>query len=102
MTTARIYRPTKSATQSGAGRTKRWHLVYTPATPRGHDPLMGWVSSDDMKSQIRLTFDTKEEAVAYADRNGIAYVIEEPKPAVRRTISYSDNFRPGRVGQWTH
>ena len=102
MTTARIYRPTKSATQSGAGRTKRWHLGYTPATPRGHDPLMGWVSSDDMKSQIRLTFDTKEEAVAYADRNGIAYVIEEPKPAVRRTISYSDNFRPGRVGQWTH
>ena len=102
MTTARIYRPTKSATQSGAGRTKRWHFVYTPATPRGHDPLMGWVSSDDMKSQIRLTFDTKEEAVAYADRNSIAYVIEEPKPAVRRTISYSDNFRPGRVGQWTH
>ena len=102
MTTARIYRPTKSATQSGAGRTKRWHLVYTPATPRGHDPLMGWVSSDDMKSQIRLTFDTKEEAVAYADRNGIAYVIEEPKPPVRRTISYSDNFRLGRVGQWTH
>ena len=99
---ARIFRPTKSATQSGAGRTKRWHLVYAPETPRGVDPLMGWTSSDDMKSQIRLTFDTKEEAVAYADRNSIAYVIEEPEPAVRRTISYSDNFRPGRVGQWTH
>jgi hypothetical protein len=55
-----------------------------------------------MKSQIRLTFDTKEEAVAYAERNAIAYVVEEPRPAARRTMSYSDNFRPGRVGQWTH
>ncbi len=99
---ARIFRPNKSATQSGAGRTKRWHLVYTPERPRGHDPLMGWTSSDDMKSQICLTFDTKEEAVAYAERNSIAFVVEEPKPSVRRTISYSDNFRPGRLGQWTH
>jgi hypothetical protein len=99
---ARIFRPTKSATQSGAGRTKKWRLVYDPQRPRTIDPLMGWTSSDDMTSQIRLTFDTKEEAVAYAERNGIAFTIEEPRPAERRTISYSDNFRPGRVGQWTH
>jgi hypothetical protein len=99
---ARIFRPTKSATQSGAGRTKRWHLVYTPATPRGVDPLMGWTSSDDMNSQIRLDFDTKEEAIAYAERNGIVYNVEEPKATTPRTISYSDNFRPGRIGQWTH
>ena len=99
---ARIFRPTKSATQSGAGRTKRWHLVYTPERPRGIDPLMGWTSSDDMKSQIRLNFDTKEEAIAYAERNGVSYTVEEPAPAPRRTISYSDNFRPGRIGQWTH
>jgi hypothetical protein len=99
---ARIFRPTKSATQSGAGRTKKWHLVYDPARPRTIDPLMGWTSSDDMTSQIRLTFDTKEEAIAYADRNGIQYVVEEPKPGPTRTVSYSDNFRPGRVGQWTH
>ena len=99
---ARIFRPTKSATQSGAGRTKRWHLVYTPATPRGVDPLMGWTSSDDMNSQIRLNFDSKEEAVAYAQRNGIDYTIEEPKAGTPRTIAYSDNFKPGRIGQWTH
>ncbi len=99
---ARIFRPTKSATQSGAGRAKRWHLVYAPERPRGVDPLMGWTSSDDMKSQIRLNFDTKDEAVAYAERNAIPYVVEEPAPAVKRTISYSDNFKPGRVGQWTH
>ena len=75
--TARIFRPTRSATQSGAGRTKRWHLVYSPERPRGADPLMGWTSSDDMKSQIRLSFDTKEQAVEYAERNGIAFVVEE-------------------------
>ncbi len=100
--TARIFRPTKSATQSGAGRTKKWHLAYEPERPRGHDPLMGWTSSDDMKSQIRLSFDSKEEAIAYAERNGIAYIIEEPKPAARRTMSYSDNFRHGRSAPWTH
>ena len=99
---ARIFRPTRSATQSGAGRTKRWHLVYAPERPRSVDPLMGWTSSDDMKSQIRLNFDTKDEAVAYAERNAIPYVVEEPAPAVKRTISYSDNFKPGRIGQWTH
>ena len=100
---ARIFKPTKSATQSGAGRTKRWHLVYTPERPRTIDPLMGWTSSDDMKSQIRLSFDTKEEAIAYAERNAIPFVVEEPKAAApKRVISYSDNFKPGRVGQWTH
>ncbi|MCC2101512.1 MAG: ETC complex I subunit, partial [Hyphomicrobiales bacterium] len=51
---------------------------------------------------IRLTFDSKEDAIAYAERNAIAFVVEEPRPLARRTVSYSDNFRPGRVGQWTH
>ncbi|MCC0003194.1 MAG: ETC complex I subunit [Methylobacteriaceae bacterium] len=99
---ARIFRPNKSATQSGMGRAKRWHLVYEPARPRGQDPLMGWTTSDDMNSQIRLTFDTKEEAIAYAERNAIPFVLEEPATHKRPTISYSDNFRPGRMGQWTH
>ncbi|MFV0280942.1 MAG: ETC complex I subunit [Rhodoblastus sp.] len=99
---ARIFRPTKSATQSGARRTRKWNFVYDPQAPRGHDPLMGWTTSTDMKSQIHLTFDTKEEAIAYAERNAIAYVVEEPQPRSHRTIAYSDNFRPGRIGQWTH
>ena len=100
--TARIYKPTRSATQSGAGRTKAWLLEFDPSQPREIDPLMGWTSSGDMNSQIQLHFATKEEAIAYAERNAIAYVVEEPKPPLRRTISYSDNFRQGRVGQWTH
>jgi hypothetical protein len=63
---------------------------------------MGWTSSSDMKSQVRLSFATKEEAIAYAERNGIAYRVEEPKPAQRRIMQYADNFKPNRTQQWTH
>lgn len=100
--TARIYRPSKNATQSGMGKTKLWRLDYLPESPRTIEPLMGWTSSSDMNSQIRLDFETREEAVAYAERNGIAYRVEEPKPETRKTVVYSDNFKTGRIGQWTH
>ena len=100
--TARIYRPAKNATQSGLGKTKLWLLEYLPEAARSIEPLMGWTASSDMKSQIKLTFETREEAVAYAERNGIAYRVEEPQEAKRRISSYSDNFKSGRVAPWTH
>jgi hypothetical protein len=99
---ARIYQPAKSATQSGAAKSRRWVLEYEPEQPREIEPLMGWTSSGDMKSQIRLFFDTKEEALAYAAREGVAARVIETAQAGRKTISYSDNFKPGRVEQWTH
>jgi hypothetical protein len=99
---ARIYRPAKTAMQSGKAGTQRWVLEYEPSTPRQVEPLMGWTSSGDMKQQIRLTFDTKEEAVTYAERNGIAYRVFEAKSARRRPKAYADNFRWGRSGLWTH
>ncbi len=100
--TARIYRPAKSATQSGAARARRWVLEYEPEQPREIEPLMGWTSSGDMKSQIHLWFDTKEEAVAYAARNGIVARVTDPANATHKSISYSDNFKSTRLGQWTH
>jgi hypothetical protein len=103
--TARIFRPAPSATQSGPGAQKPWALAFEPESARGIDPLMGWTSSSDMKAQIKLRFATREEAVGYATRNGFAYTVEEPKPetASRRVLSsYSDNFKPTRIGQWTH
>ncbi|PZU89818.1 MAG: ETC complex I subunit [Chelatococcus sp.] len=100
--TARIYRPARTAMQSGTAKTERWLLEYEPELAREIEPLMGWTSSADMKSQLKLWFDSKEEAVAYATRNGIPYRIEEPHEPVRRSISYSDNFKYSRVGQWTH
>jgi ETC complex I subunit conserved region len=99
--TARIYRPAKTAMQSGQAKD-RWLLEYEPETPRAVEPLMGWTSSADMKSQIRLWFDTEEEAVAYVVRNGIPYRVEKPREATRKSVSYSDNFKFNRVGQWTH
>ena len=99
---ARIYKPAKTAMQSGPARTKDWVLEFEPETPREIEPLMGWTSSGDMKAQIQLNFDSKEEAIAYAERNGIAYHLTEPEP--RRPVhkSYADNFRFGRKGAWTH
>jgi hypothetical protein len=99
---ARIYKPEKSATQSGTAGAKRWLLEFEPERAREIEPLMGWTSSDDMKAQVRLWFPTKEEAVAYAERSRLAYRVEEPKPTARRVLSYSDNFKPSRPDLWTH
>jgi hypothetical protein len=77
-------------------------LEFEPEQPRRIDPLMGYTSSGDMKSQIRLTFETKEEAIAYAEKNGLAYQVREPKEAKRRQISYAENFRYDRKVPWTH
>jgi hypothetical protein len=99
---ARIYRPAKTATQSGAAKSRRWLLEYEPEQPREIEPLMGWTSSGDMKAQIKLWFATKEEALDYAARQGLEARVEEPGVASRKVLSYSDNFRSGRLGQWTH
>jgi hypothetical protein len=100
--TARIYRPAKTAMQSGNAKTKEWLLDYEPAEPSVVEPLMGWTSSGDMKSQVRLRFDTKEEAIAYAERHGIPYQVFDGKQAPRRGLSYADNFAFSRKDAWTH
>lgn len=99
---ARIYQPARTATQSGRAKTRHWVLEYEPEVRREIEPLMGWTSSADMKSQIRLTFDTKEEAIAYAQRNGIPYRLLPPQRRGLTKKSYADNFRYGRIGSWTH
>jgi ETC complex I subunit-like protein len=100
---ARIYKPAKTAMQSGTAKTKRWVLDYELEQAREIEPLMGWTSSGDMRQQVRLRFDSSEEAVAYCERHGIAYqVIDQPQPHARRAISYSDNFAFNRRGAWTH
>ncbi len=99
---ARISRPAKTAMQSGQAKTKRWLLEFEQETARTADPLMGWTSSSDMNSQIRLYFASKEEAVAYCERKGVEYRVIEPKERTPKTVSYSDNFKFGRIGTWTH
>ena len=99
---AKIYCPASSATQSAPGDGVVWVLRFDAESPRVIDPLMGWTSSSDMKSQIKLRFSTKEEAIAYAERNGLAYRVEEPKPVIPRGRAYADNFNPDRMELWTH
>jgi hypothetical protein len=101
--TARIYKPSKTAMQSGLANTKAWVLDFEPEAARTVEPLMGWTSSGDMRQQVRLRFANKEEAVAYCERHAIAYQVFEAKPApARRVISYSDNFAFQRRDAWTH
>jgi len=100
--TAKIYRPARTAMQSGVAKTKDWLLEFEQEQPRSIEPLMGWTSSGDMKQQLKLRFATREEAVAYAQKNGIAYQVFEPKDASPKVLSYSDNFKVSRIGQWTH
>jgi hypothetical protein len=99
---ARIYRPARTAMQSGQAQTDRWLLEYEPEMAQAADPLMGYTSSADMRQQVRLEFDTREQAVAYAERNGIPFQVSEAPPTVVKKLSYADNFRYGRPQPWTH
>ena len=92
MSEARIYQPAKTAMQSGRAKTNCWILEFEPTEARRADPLMGWISSGDTPSQIKLKFSSKEDAVAYADREGLGYNIAEPRRRKVRGKSYADNF----------
>jgi len=94
---ARIYRPAKTAMQSGRGNTTQWVLEYEQQAARKHDSLMGWTSSSDTGQQVRMHFATKEEAMAFCKRKGIDYQVREPKQRVVRPKNYADNFRTDRV-----
>ena len=99
---ARIFKEPKTSMQSGQANTHDWVLEYGQSLPRRTDPLMGWTGSGDMQSQIRLKFPSREEAVAYAEREAIAYDVELPAPRIRKAKAYADNFRFDRLQNWTH
>ena len=99
---ARIFKPARNAMQSGRANTKDWVLEFEPASARRPDPLMGWTSSSDMNGQIRLMFESREEAIAYAQRHGIAFQLFEPREAKRIIKAYADNFSVDRKEPWTH
>ncbi len=99
---ARIFQPPKTAMQSGRAGTDKWVLEFEPAAPSRPDPLMGWIGSTDTQKQVRLFFDTREEAVAFAQRNGIAFDLELPRERKVKPKMYADNFRYDRLEMWTH
>lgn len=101
---ARIYQPARTAMQSGTAKAKGWVLEFAPASAREVDPLMGWTSSTDTQAQVKLRFETREAAEAYATAKGIAYDVVEPKARkpVIRPRGYGENFATDRRGAWTH
>lgn len=101
---ARIYRPARNAMQSGMARTREWRLDFAPAEARAKDPLMGWTGSGDTQTQIRLSFDTRAEAEAYAQSQGLDYIVQDPheRAANIRVMGYGENFATNRRQVWTH
>ncbi|MDE9450963.1 ETC complex I subunit [Aliiroseovarius sp. Z3] len=101
---ARIYQPARNAMTSGQAKTKVWLLEYAADEARDVDPLMGWTSSSDTQSQVRLKFDTKEAALSYARERGIEAIVQEPhkRRANIRSGGYGENFATNRRGPWTH
>ncbi|MGR3503832.1 ETC complex I subunit [Pseudaestuariivita sp.] len=101
---ARIFQPSKTAMSSGTAKTKGWVLEFMPETAREVDPLMGWTSSSDTQSQVRLSFSSKEAALDYARDHGIDATVLSPtkRKANVRPGGYGDNFATSRRGAWTH
>lgn len=102
--TARIFQPAKTAMSSGMAKTKGWVLEFIADEARRIDPLMGWTSSGETQAQVRLRFETKEEALEYAEVHGIDAVVTHPKKrrANVRPGGYGENFATKRRGAWTH
>ncbi len=100
--TARIYQPARSSMTSGQGKTKEWIVEFPATSERPVDPLMGWTGQTDMASQVKMKFSTREAAIDYAQRHGIAYQIEEPQKRKHRPRGYGDNFATTRRVPWSH
>ncbi|NIA67175.1 ETC complex I subunit [Pelagibius litoralis] len=98
----RIYQPPKTAMQSGRARAKVWMMEFEPTAARQVEPLMGWTSSADTRAQLRLRFESLEEAIDYAKAEGLMYSVEKPRERKVKARAYADNFKYDRMGRWTH
>lgn len=97
MTSVRIYQPAKSAMQSGMANARKWVMEFEPSDKKQADPLMGWIGSGDTRSQVKMRFTTKEEALSFAKTKGYTVRIHEPHKRAQRKRNYSDNFAFNRI-----
>ncbi len=93
MSIARISQLERRATQSGKANAGLWQLEFERKEPQKADPLTGWNGSGDTNTQVRITFKTREEAIAFCERKGIRYHLIEPTPVRMKIQAYADNFR---------
>ena len=101
---ARIYKPSKTAMQSGMAQTKKWVLELEYDMAKSIEPLMGWTGSSDTNSQVQLWFESKEVAINYAKKNGIPYTVlnANSRKHIIRENGYGDNFAYNKKIPWTH
>jgi len=101
---ARIYKPAKTAMSSGTAKTRNWVLEYAQGSSREIDPLMGWTSTSETQTQVKLRFESKDAAINYANEKGIEFEVTEPKPrkANIHARGYGENFVTDRRAPWTH
>ncbi len=102
MTSVRIFQPAKNVMQSGRANTRSWIVEFEPSAAVKPNPLMGWPGSADTRQQVRLSFDSRDDAIDYAKKHGFDYEVLPPRDRSVRTQAYSDNFRAGRQSNWTH
>ncbi len=93
MADVRIYRPARTAMQSGRRKTRRWRLEFLARTPRSTEALMGWTASNDTAEQVVLAFPDRAAAVRFAETHGLTYEIADPADPLPGTQTYADNFR---------
>jgi len=99
---ARIFQPAKTAMQSGRAKTRKWVLEFEPTRRQQLDPLMGWPGNGDTMQQVRMTFDTRADAIAHAKRKGLDFVLQEPQESKIKPKAYADNFAVDRRIPWSH
>ncbi len=101
---ARIFKTSKTAMQSGTGNANQWFLEFEKNDYKPIDQVMNWIGSSDTTSQIKLKFETKDEAIQYAKSNNLSYFIEEgsEKKMNIRKNGYGENFDYSRRRPWTH
>ncbi len=102
MPSVRIFQPAKNVMQSGRAKTQAWIVEFEPSATVKPDPLMGWPGSTDTRRQVRLSFDSRDDAIAYAKKHGLDYEVQPSRDRSVRARAYSDNFRAGRQSNWTH
>ena len=100
--TIKIYKPAKTAMQSGNKNTKKWLAEFISDIDTRKDTLMGWNSSLDTQSQIKIFFDTKEQAIEWSKKNNQQFIVIEPKERKIKPKNYASNFDMSRKEPWTH
>ena len=89
----RIYKPSRSSMTSGLRKTQKWMLEYAPVSKRSPEPLMGWSQADDTLNQVKLSFSTKEAAIAHAEAQGWEYNVAVDKTRIVKPRNFMDNFK---------